>query len=150
MIIKEEGIQLSMLILVLLLCKVEMIFDLIFSTITPLISCLYLFSYNREKCVRGTQHSQGTRCKQLFLLLSMMIIQGMKLVFFVVVGIWLLNSSKWQPIQKSLLPFSKTNKTFFPAVSVLDRPSKIKLRKRSLTCDKMVTRMDDIQCSSSP
>ena len=48
MIIKEEGIQLSMLILVLLLCKVEMIFDLIFSTITPFISCLYLFSYNRE------------------------------------------------------------------------------------------------------
>ena len=54
MIIKEEGIQLSMFILLLLLCKDEMIFDHRFLIITPLISCLYQFSYNREKYVRGT------------------------------------------------------------------------------------------------
>ena len=54
MIIKEEGIQLSMFILLLLLCKDEMIFDHIFLIIIPLISCLYQFSYNRERYVRGT------------------------------------------------------------------------------------------------
>ena len=46
-------------------------------------------------------------------------------------------------------PFSKTNKIFLYAVSVLDRPSKIKLGKRSLTCYKVDTRMDDIQRSGS-
>ena len=52
--------------------------------------------------------------------------------------------------KKSWSPFSKTNKIFLYAVSVLDRPSKIKLGKRSLTCYKVDTRMDDIQRSSSP
>ena len=47
--------------------------------------------------------------------------------------------------KKSWSPFSKTNKIFLYAVSVLDRPSKIKLGKRSLTCYKVDTRMDDIQ-----
>ena len=48
--------------------------------------------------------------------------------------------------KKSWLPFSKTNKPFF----FCSRPSKIKLGKRSLTCYKVDTRMDDIQCFSSP
>ena len=47
--------------------------------------------------------------------------------------------------KKSRWPFSKTNKTFFHAVNVLDRPSKINLGKRSLTFYKVDTRMDDIQ-----
>ena len=51
--------------------------------------------------------------------------------------------------KKSWSPFSKTNKIFLYAVSVLDRPSKIKLGKRSLTCYKVDTRMDDIQRSGS-
>ena len=46
--------------------------------------------------------------------------------------------------------FERQTKPFFYPVSVLDRPSKIKLRKRSLTCHKVDTRMDDIQRSSSP
>ena len=44
----------------------------------------------------------------------------------------------------------RQTKCFFNAVSVLDRPSKIKLGIRSLTCYKVDTRMDDIQPSSSP
>ena len=39
---------------------------------------------------------------------------------------------------------------FFYAVSILDRHFKIKLGKRSLTCYKVDTRMDDIQRSRSP
>ena len=50
--------------------------------------------------------------------------------FFKVVA----NSPSWSP-------FSKTNKIFLYAVSVLDRPSKIELGKRSLTCYKVDTRM---------
>ena len=46
--------------------------------------------------------------------------------------------------------FQRQTKRFFNAVSVLDRPSKIKLGIRSLTCYKVDTRMDDIQLSSSP
>ena len=53
-------------------------------------------------------------------------------------------------LKKSWSPFSKTEKTFFYAVSVLDRPSKIRLGKRSLTYYKEDIRMDDIQRSSSP
>ena len=45
--------------------------------------------------------------------------------------------------------FYRQTKPFFYAVSVLDRPSKIKLGKRSLTCYKVDTRMDDIQRSGS-
>ena len=47
--------------------------------------------------------------------------------------------------KKNWLPFSKTNKTICYAVSVLDRLSKIKLGKRSFTCYKVDTRIDDIQ-----
>ena len=43
--------------------------------------------------------------------------------------------------------FHRQTKPFF---FVLDRPFKIKLGKRSLTCYKVDTRMDDIQCFSSP
>ena len=46
--------------------------------------------------------------------------------------------------------FQRQTKPFSYAVSVLHRPSKIKLGKRSLTCYKVDTRMDDIQPSSSP
>ena len=46
--------------------------------------------------------------------------------------------------KKSWSPFLKTNKTFFPAVSVLDRSSKIKSGKKCFTCHKVDTRMDDI------
>ena len=53
-------------------------------------------------------------------------------------------------LKKSWSPFSKTEKTFFYAVGVLDRPSKIRLGKRSLTYYKEDIRMDDIQRSSSP
>ena len=43
--------------------------------------------------------------------------------------------------------FHRQTKAFF---FVLDRPSKIKLGKRSLICYKVDTRMDDKQCFSSP
>ena len=46
--------------------------------------------------------------------------------------------------------FQRQTKPFCYAVSVLDRPSKIKLGKRSLRCYKVDTRMDDIQRSSPP
>ena len=52
--------------------------------------------------------------------------------------------------KKSWSPFSETNKTLCYTVSILERPSKIKVGKRSLVCFKVDTRMDDIQCSSSP
>ena len=74
-----------------------------------------------------------------------MLHQGVKLIFF--------SDSHLAPkffkvvqFKKSWLPFSKTNKPFF----FCSRPSKIKLGKRSLTCYKVDTRMDDIQCFSSP
>ena len=44
----------------------------------------------------------------------------------------------------------KKTKPFCYVVSVLERSSKIKLEKVSLTCYKVDTRMDDIQRSSSP
>ena len=44
----------------------------------------------------------------------------------------------------------RKKKTFFYPVSILDRPSKIKLGKRSLMCYQEDTRMDDIQRSGSP
>ena len=46
--------------------------------------------------------------------------------------------------------FQRQTKPHFYAVSVLDRPSKIKLGKRYLTYYKVDTRMGDIQRSSSP
>ena len=46
--------------------------------------------------------------------------------------------------------FQRPTKPFFYAVSILDRPSKIMLGKRSLTCYKVDTRIDGIQPSSSP
>ena len=48
--------------------------------------------------------------------------QGVKLLFFS-------DSQSGSQFKKSLSPFLKTNKTFFCAASVLDRPSKIKLKK---------------------
>ena len=59
--------------------------------------------------------------------------------FFEVVA----NSKK---VQKIWSPFSKTNKTFFYTVIILE----IKLGKRSLMCYKVDTRMDDMPHSSSP
>ena len=46
--------------------------------------------------------------------------------------------------------FKDTHNPFFYAVSFLDRPSKVKLGKRSSTCCKLDTGMDDTQRSSSP
>ena len=46
--------------------------------------------------------------------------------------------------------FQRQSKPFFYVVSILDRPSKIKLGKRSLTCYKVDTWMNDIKRSSSP
>ena len=57
---------------------------------------------------------------------------GREINIFFLVATWLLNFSKWQPIPKSWSPFLKSNKTFFYVVSVLDRPSKMKLAKRFL------------------
>ena len=75
-------------------------------------------------------------------------IQGVKLFFFFfLIATWLLNSSKWYPIQKKLVAIFKDKQNlFFYAVIVLE----IKLGKRSLTCYKVDTRMDDIQRSSAP
>ena len=53
-------------------------------------------------------------------------------------------------IHLSLSFLCKLIKTFFCAVSVLDRHFKIKLGKRSLMCYKVDSRMDDVQRSSSP
>ena len=69
--------------------------------------------------------------------------QGMKLIFF--------SDSRLAPkffkvVANSKKVGSKTSKPFF----FCSRPSKIKLGKRSLTCYKVDTRMDDIQCFSSP
>ena len=73
-------------------------------------------------------------------------IQGVKLIFFLIAN-WLLNSSKWYPIQKKLVAIFKDKQNlFFYAVIVLE----IKLGKRSLTFYKVDTRMDDIQRSSAP
>ena len=46
--------------------------------------------------------------------------------------------------------FQRQSKPFFYIVSILDRPFKIKLGKRSLMCHKEDTRIDDIKHSSSP
>ena len=46
--------------------------------------------------------------------------------------------------------FQRQTKPFFYAVSVPERPSKIKLGERSLTRHKVDTWRDDIQLSSSP
>ena len=76
-----------------------------------------------------------------------MLHQGMKLIFF--------SDSHLAPKFFKVVANSKkvgchfhrqTKALFF----VLDRPSKIKLGKRSLICYKVDTRMDDKQCFSSP
>ena len=46
--------------------------------------------------------------------------------------------------------FQKQTKHFFTLSAFLIDPSKIMLRKRSFTCHKVDTRMDDIQRSSPP
>ena len=76
--------------------------------------------------------------------------QGMKLIFFSESHLAPSGGQSGGQLKKSWSPFSNTNKTFCYAVSVLDRPSKIKSGKRSLTCHKVDTRMDDIQRSGSP
>ena len=76
-----------------------------------------------------------------------MLHQGMKLIFF--------SDSHLAPkffkvvanSKKVGCHFHRQTKAFF---FVLDRPSKIKLGKRSLICYKVDTRMDDKQCFSSP
>ena len=76
-----------------------------------------------------------------------MLHQGMKLIFF--------SDSHLAPkffkvvanAKKVGCHFHRQTKAFF---FVLDRPSKIKLGKRSLICYKVDTRMDDKQCFSSP
>ena len=76
-----------------------------------------------------------------------MLHQGMKLIFF--------SDSHLAPkffkvvanSKKVGCHFHRQTKPFF---FVLDRPSKIKLGKRSLICYKVDTRMDDKQCFSSP
>ena len=80
-------------------------------------------------------HPTSFYCWYSFFILSMKL-------FFFLIATWLLNFSKWYPIQKKFVAIFKD--------SALDRPSKIWSRKRSLTCYKVDTRMDDIQCSSSP
>ena len=72
-------------------------------------------------------------------------IQGVKLIFF--------SDSHLAPKFFKVVANSKKvghhfqrNKIFLYAVSILDRPSKIKLGKRSLMCNKVDTRMDDMQC----
>ena len=77
------------------------------------------------------------------------LMQGMKLLFF--------SDSHLAPrffkvvanSKKVCHHFKRQTKPFFYTVNVLDRPSK-KVGKRSLTCYKVDTRIDDIQCSSSP
>ena len=48
---------------------------------------------------------------------------------------------------KKVVAIFKDKRNIFYAVSFLERPSKIKLGKRSLTCCKVDSRMDDIQRS---
>ena len=52
-------------------------------------------------------------------------------------------------LKKLVAIFKDKQHLFFNTVNVLYRPSKIKLGKRSSTCYKVDTRMDDIQRSSS-
>ena len=68
---------------------------------------------------------------------------GQEINFFFLIATWLLNFSKWQPFQKKLVAIFKG---FFSHC----RPSKINSGKRSLTCYKVDTKMDEIQPSSSP
>ena len=82
--------------------------------------------------------------------LSFVIFQGVKLIFFSDSNLAPKFFKRVANSKKVGRLFSKTNKTFFYAVSVLERPSKIKLGERSLTCYKVDTRRDDIQLSSSP
>ena len=68
-------------------------------------------------------------------MLELINIQGMKLIFF--------SDSHLAPKFFKVVANSKN------AVSVLDKPSKIKEGKRSLMCYKVDTRMDDIQFTIS-
>ena len=95
---------------------------------------------NIEQEVSGAVKDLGNWC-QLF--------TGHEINFFFQIATWLLNS-KWKPIQKKLVTIFKDKQNLFYAVNVLERPFKIKLEKRSLTCCEVDTRMEDIQCSGSP
>ena len=78
-------------------------------------------------------------------------LSGCEINFFLLIATWLLNFQSGSQFKISWSPFSKTNKTFcfFYAVSVLNRPSKIRLGK-GLSYYKVDIRNDDIQLSSSP
>ena len=53
---------------------------------------------------------------------------GLEISFFFLIVTWLLNSSKWWPIEKKLVAIFKDKQNlFFYAINVLDGPSKIKL-----------------------
>ena len=94
-----------------------------------------------DNLIQGQLIVQGKKYKQRLSLQFRITSQGMEFTFF--------SDSHLAPkffklvanSKKSWSPFSKTNKIFLYAVSVLDRPSKIKLGKRSLTCYKVDTRM---------
>ena len=60
-------------------------------------------------------------------------LSGREINFFLLIATWLLNFQSGSQFKISWSPFSKTNKTFFffYAVSMLNRPSKIRLGKRS-------------------
>ena len=79
-------------------------------------------------------------------------LSGREINFFLLIATWLLNFPSGSQFKKSWSPFLKTNKAFFffYDVSVLNRPSKIRLGKRSFILQKVDTRNDDIQLSSSP
>ena len=72
----------------------------------------------------------------------------MKLFFFLI-ATWLLNFSKWSPIQKKFIAILKDKQNLLLRCQRSRQTLQIKLGKRSLTCYKVDTRMDDIQPSSS-
>ena len=77
-------------------------------------------------------------------------VQGMKLIFFSDTHLVPKFFKVVANLKKIGYHFQRqTTPFFFNTVNVLHRPSKIKLGKRSSTCYKVDTRMDDIQHSSS-
>ena len=75
---------------------------------------------------------------------------GREINFFFLIATWLLNSSKWQPIQKKLVAIFRDKQNLFLRCQHSRETLQIKLGERSLTCYKVDTRRDDIQLSSSP
>ena len=60
-------------------------------------------------------------------------VTGREINLFFLIAAWLLNFLEWQPIQKTFVAIFKDKQNLFYAVSDLDKPSKIKFGKRSLT-----------------